>query len=350
MDYGKIIGRAWAITKKYRWLWWLGLLALCAEGSMSSPTSFFSSGGSNTGTDQGTNSDLFQRLIPVTPVSGDQSAGIFNFFPKIHAASDTALASAQYKEEMQKVANYFADNIWIAALIIIFMIAIGLLIAYISYSAKAGLILSVKNIETAKKEIGFKKAYHEGRDYVWKLFGQDVVVGLIIGFAFTILALICFLPWIISQTDSSILYGILLGVILILPAIAATVYIGILLRIASRAIVIDKMGIFDSIAHAHKIVRKNLGNAFVLWLIQVGIALLVSLILILFVFFIVIIMVLAGIISALASPILGAIVITILLAAMLGAMLFASSVFNTFLSSYWTLSYRALDYLAGNKK
>jgi hypothetical protein len=350
MDYGKIIGRAWEITKKYRWLWWLGLLALWAEGFATAPTNMFDSNNGIVPTDQTNQSDLFQRFMPATPASGDQSASIFNLFPKIHAASDAAITNAQYKEEMQKIATYFADNIWIAALIIIFMIAIGLLIAYISYSAKAGLILSVKNIEATKKELGFKKAYHEGRDYVWKLFGQDVVVGLIIGFAFALLALLCFLPWIISPTDSSILYGILLGVILILPAIVATIYIGILLKTASRAIVIDKMGIFDSIAHSQKIVRNNLGNVIVLWLIQVGISLAVSLILMLFVFFIVIIMVLAGAISALASPLLGAVIISILLVAIIAALLFASGVFNTFLSSYWTLTYRALDYLASNKK
>lgn len=350
MDYGKIIGRAWEITKKYRWLWWLGLLALWAEGFAAAPTNMFDSKNGIIPTDQTNQSDLFQQFMPATPASGDQSAGIFNLFPRIHAASDTAFTNAQYKEEMQKVATYFADHIWIAALIIILMIAIGLLIAYISYSAKAGLILSVKNIETTKKEIGFKKAYHEGRDFAWKLFAQDLVVGLIIGLTFAILALLCCLPWLISPSDSSMLYGILLGVILILPAMAATIYVGILLKTASRAIVIDKMGIFNSMAHSHKIVRKNLGNTFVLWLIQVGIALAVSLILMLFVFFVVIIMVLAGAISAIASPILGAIVISVLLVAMIAAMLFASGVFNTFISSYWTLTYRALDYLASNKK
>ena len=85
MDYSKIIGRAWAITKKYRWLWWLGLLALFAEGSVSMPGSFFDSGNSGSGTDQGTNSDLFQRFLPATPVSGDKSASIFNIFPSFEA-------------------------------------------------------------------------------------------------------------------------------------------------------------------------------------------------------------------------------------------------------------------------
>ena len=35
MDYGAIVRRAWEITKKYRFIWWLGLLAILAEGGMS---------------------------------------------------------------------------------------------------------------------------------------------------------------------------------------------------------------------------------------------------------------------------------------------------------------------------
>lgn len=350
MDYSKIIGRAWTITKKYRWLWWLGLLALFSEGSMSSPTSFFNSGNSSSGTNQGTNSDLFQRFLPATPVGGDKSASIFNIFPKINASSTDYLSKYPLSDDARRAGQFLLDHIWTGIAILLLMLIIWLVILYISYSAKAGLILSVKSLETLDKEIGFKKAYHDGRNFVWKLFGQDLVIGLSVMIGISFLLFLCFLPWLISQTESSVLYGILLGIILILPAIIISIYLSILIKVSSRAIVIDKMGIFDSLSHVHKIVRKNLGNAIVLWLIQIGIALAVSLIMMLFVFIVVIIMVLAGIIAAIASPVAGIVIGCLLALVMLGGVYLALSIFNTFLSSYWTLSYRALDYLASDKK
>ncbi|MEI7791863.1 MAG: hypothetical protein WCI57_00025 [Candidatus Berkelbacteria bacterium] len=350
MDYGKIIGRAWEITKKYRWLWWLGLLALCAEGSMSSPGSFFGSGNGGSSTDQGTNGDLFQRFLPATPVSGDKSASIFNIFPKIHASSSDVLSKYQIPDDMKWAGQFLLDHIWTGVAILLVMLIIWLVILYVSYSAKAGLILSVKSLETSNKELGFKKAYHEGREFVWKLFGQDLIIGLSVMLGVSALVFLCFLPWLLSHTESSILYGILLGVILVLPAIVASLYISILIKVSSRAIVIDKMGIFDSLSHVHTMVRKNLGNSIVLWLIQVGIAIVVSFIMMLFVFVVVIIMILAGIIAAIASPVAGVVVGCILAVVMLGGVYLALSIFNTFLSSYWTISYRALSYLAAKKK
>jgi hypothetical protein len=350
MDYGKIIGRAWEITKKYRWLWWLGLLALFSEGSMSSPTSLFNSGNSGSGTNQGTGSDLFQRFLPATPASGDKSASIFNIFPKIHASSTDYLSKYPLSDDARRAGQFLLDHIWTGVAILLLMLIIWLVILYISYSAKAGLILSVKNLETSNKEIGFKKAYHDGRNFVWKLFGQDLVIGLSVIIGISILAFLCFLPWLLSHTDSSIGYGILLGVIFALPTLAVLIYLSILIKISSRAIVIDKMGIFDSISHVHNIVRKNLGNSILLWLIQIGIALAVSLIMMLFVFIVVIIMVVAGIIAAIASPVAGIVVGCLLALVMIVGLYLALSIFNTFLSSYWTLSYRALDYLATNKK
>jgi len=350
MDYGKIIGRAWEITKKYRWLWWLGLLALCAEGSMSMPSSFFSSGNSGSGTDQGTGSDLFQRFLPATPVSGDKSASIFNIFPKIHASSGDILSKYPVSDDARRAGQFLLDHVWTGVAIILVMLIIWLVILYVSYSAKAGLILSVKSLETSNKELGFKKAYHEGREFVWKLFGQDLIIGLSVMVGMVFLTFLCCLPWLILHTDISIFYGIMLGVILAIPAFAVLLYLSILIKVSSRAIVIDKLGICDSLAHVHKIVRKNLGNSIILWLIQLGIALAVSLIMMLFVFIVVIIMVLAGIIAAVASPVAGVVVGCLLAVVMIIGLYLALSIFNTFLSSYWTISYRALSYLASNKK
>lgn len=350
MDYSKIIGRAWEITKKYRWLWWLGLLALWAEGYSASPGDFFES--KSPTTDQTNQSDFFQQFMPAAPVSGDQSAGIFNLFPKTHAESLDSVTKplSSYADNMEKMLIFFGDHVWLSIGLIIAIAILWLLIAYISYSAKAGLILSVKSIEASNKEIGFKKAYHDGRKFTWRLIGQDLIVGLAAGIGLGIIVLLCCLPWLISQTNTSMMYSIFVGILLVIPVVLGLIYIGIIMSMSSRAIVIENMGVFGSIAHIQKIVGKNMSNTFVLWLIEVGISLALGIIIMLFIFFFVMIIILVGVIFALVSPVASAIAMSVVGVALLLALLFAAGMLNTFLSSYWTISYRALNYLASNKK
>jgi len=330
MDYGKIIARAWEITKKYRSLWWLGLLAGFAE-------EFGGGVPSGSGWKTGSSPEIenFQGTEAVS--------GVADRLPQVLG---TATSSAT--DSTTQIINWIGNYPYLFVLIILISILLYVLLSYIGNAARAGHYLSVEEIEAKSKELGFGKAFNLGQKFAWRLFGQSwfgalVIIAVLIG-----LAVIVAIPILLGGQDSTpaIAITISLGIIALLAFIAFAIAFGIILRFAARAMVLRNLGIIESINFGKNILQKRLSNTLLVWLIEVGLS--IAIMIGLFITILLVILLLGGVAVGLwflNKIVFGAYVGIAVLALFVG---FAtlSGILNSFMSSYWTLSFRALEHLS----
>lgn len=329
MDYGAIIKRSWEITKKYRFIWWLGLLAILAEGGMS---------GFN-----GADPNLFDNLVSPTPTA------ISIYQPK--GETKTKVLSDTTEQIASKAKNYDSYSALGIAIFTILAIALFIILLYISYSASAGLILSAERLETSNVSLGFQKAFHQGRNYAWRLFALRLLPALLI----LIIGGIIMTPLLILVATNSLSAGyiissillIIAGIILIIPL---AIYLSIVILLGSRHLVIKNGRIVKSLKEGHLVFMRNFGKSLIVWLIFIGLGLGYAFIILiagaiaggtLFLFGLLIFL----LFKAMGAIIYGVLAFLILLA----AVLIIGGIFTGFISVYWTLSYRALSFLKENK-
>ena len=286
MDYGKLISRAFQITLRHRFLWLLGILA---GGSFQ-----YSYGG---GEDRYGRVDSFDRV----------AAWALAHLPLI-----ILLGLALF-------------------LIVIFFVVLSII-------AKAGLIASVADIEE-QQPVSFGAGMDAGYHAFWRVLGVDLLVGLGILSAIASAAL----PVVALVLTKHYVAAALLGVSLLLPLIAAFIYLGLLLMYAERLAVAAAAGVIDSLTRAHRILFGFKGEVLLVWLIAIALALGVSFA----TFLVILIIALPHIAAGVAVYLTLGLIPTLIYAAVPALMLFAtglllSGITNTFQSSYWTLAYLEL--------
>jgi len=303
MDYGKVLGRAWEITWRWKALWILGFLAALGSGGGGGGTSYTTS--SN---DWGYS--LYEPHIP----------------PGLVAAI-----------------------IAVACLAII----IGIAIWVVSVIARGGLIAGVQQVEE-EGHTSFGLAWRAGARRFWTLFGISilaaipliilVVVGIVIiimmfvgsGFAF-------------ESSDAAGAMGIVTSILCGGVFCCGMVIVAIILQqiriYAERAAILEDLGWIEAFSRGWDVLKANLGPTIVFWLIFFAIG---------FAFFIAI----AAVLAVTAFPFI-ALVANIdpgpwLLAPMCcGGLVFVivaaliNAIVQTFTSATWTLAYRDMIGLAG---
>jgi len=306
MDYLGVAKRAWDITKKYRFLWWLGILAAATEmggfNVPSFPSNTFELNGNNLSISSGTVSQLGNGLT-----SGQDSTVIF----------------------------------LVIALVSIAIIAVSLILLFLSLCANAGIIHGADSADAKDHEkLNFGHCFGKGIDYFWRFLGLKILVGLIplavfIGLAFAGIFLL-FTSGIFSLISLPML--IILAMIILLPL---GIYLSLLEIFSRRAIVIKNKGIINSIKESHKLIVKEMGSVLLFWLIRagVGIAYLVSILVILFALLTPLVLLGFSIYSLAEWSGVGIYAIIASGIVLLG-LIFIGGIFTAFTSSYWTLAYK----------
>lgn len=305
MDFGRILRRSWELTIGHRWLWWLGILAAFTEGTTGS----------------------IARFPTTVPGSAPTGAGPD---PLTHLIQTWTTTDTQ-----------IAIGLGVVLLLVV------LVFAYLSFAADAGLIQSVDQLEVDGTSLGFGPAFHRGRAFVWRLFGLNLLMGVL---ALTPLGL---LAGILVGLYGALSHGtplaiglVLLGLIGLLVWLVFVFYLSIVQRLAQRGIVLHGQRIVAAVRGAMTLVRDQVGSAAVTLLVLVGVGLLVGLGLIVALFVVLAVLIALGALIYLATKTVGTIIYGgIALLALTAALIVWSGIYTTFLSSYWTLSYRALAYL-----
>jgi hypothetical protein len=323
MDYGKLLSRSFEITRTYRALWLFGiLLALFGGGggNFSNAANFSNGGSSGRGGTGGAGNNVFPTL----------------------------------PSEFWQAFSLVIVGI-LCLILILFLLSIVL--RFVSRGALIGL---VQELEANATTPTVRRGFSIGGSRFWQLLGIALTINVPLFVISLALFLIAALPVLASilpmlnagqsfmQIAGVFISGILGSLLLICCAAIFLWAVALVVRpfyeFFVRECVIQKRGVFDSIRAGYRIVRANVGNVAVLYILIIGLGigfgiamLVVSLILI---GIPVAIAVAVGIAANSATPaiIAGAIVgIPMLL-----ILLFISGLFQTFESTLWTEGYLAI--------
>lgn len=316
MDFGKIIARSWEIVKTHRYLWWLGALAGIAGGGS------------------------FSNVISSFDDSPDSSK------QKNYQDLANNLTESQIYHALHQAWPYIV-------VIVGTIILLTILFIYLCNSSRAGLIRATNDLEDGKEPHNkpFFDYFQKGKNFVWRLFGLDLFITLtVIGF-FIIISLPLTLSLIFKAgTGAYILSGIII-ILGFLAAIALAFYLSIVTQYASRILVLKNYPIVKSFKLAQKLARNQLQNSLLALIITIGLSLAFGLAI--------------GISCLIAGGILFGLGYTIYMIAnltaaiiygviaglaFLAALIFANGIFTAFISSFWTITYRAINYLSTHKE
>lgn len=235
MDYGDLLKRGWRITWNNKWLWILGFLAALGGNS--------SSGG-------GGNSNF--------GVSGDNS-----FF-------NEGNMSPEAMEGFENFGRMIESGEFMASLGAIFFVAICCLFLFffimwfVRLVAEAGLIQAAVDIEYGEKTT-FQKAFSDGSQYMGKFFGLNVILWIVPIVIFLIIGGIAAAAVASGGEDMAFLFICLVPLICLF--IPYSIIVSLLYPIAQRGVVLQKLGVMDSLRHGWEILKANVGEVLLIALI-----------------------------------------------------------------------------------
>ena len=309
MDYGKVLGRAWEITWRWKVLWILGFLASLGSGGGGG-------GGGNAYSGGGDGYDLGRWAGDVIGPGGWAAIGS----------------------------------------IILGLLCLGLLIAIavwvVSIIARGGLIAGVQQVED-EGATSFGQAWRIGASRFWTLTGIAFLAAIpfiiLLLTGIVVLVVTIFLGVAASEISNAVSAGgiitaILFGGVFCCGMIILGIVLDQVRTYAERAAILEGLGWIEAFKRGWQVIKENLGPTIILWLIFLAIGLLLAAVII-------------GGLVAVALPFAAIftqvkagpwLLAPICCGGLLAILVFAlfASVVETFTSATWTLAYRELTGLA----
>lgn len=219
MDFGYVLKRAWEIIWKFKVLWVFGILASCGQASGSS--------GGNSGYRFSAHENGFTNQIQ-------------QYFSRLGTT---------------EIAVLIAVGIVVILVLLVLAILLGTV-------GRVGLIRGTLKAEQGATRLTFGELWRDGLTYFWRVFGLNLLVGVILFLAF----LVIFVP-------SAILTGLTVGVfaLCLIPIICLLVpvmwAVSVVIEQANIALVVENLGITAAIQRGWQVVKDNLGNMLLMSLI-----------------------------------------------------------------------------------
>ena len=221
MDFGYVLKRAWEIIWKFKVLWIFGILASCGQASGSS--------GSNSG-------------FRFSSQNGNVSSPIERYFAQLNP-------------------GIIALLITIAIIVVLFLIVLAILLGTVG---RVGLIRGTIKAEQGAERLTFGELWREGLTYFWRVFGLNLLIGVIIFVAILIIALT---GVVLTVGTLGIFILCLIPIIcLLIPVMWA---VSVVVEQANIALVVENLGITEAIKRGWQVVRDNIGNVLVMSLILI---------------------------------------------------------------------------------
>ncbi|MEM5774171.1 MAG: hypothetical protein AAGU05_04150, partial [Anaerolineaceae bacterium] len=245
MDHIKILKRSWEILWHYRALWLFGIiLAVTASGGFPN--------GSNA--NYSFDSSDFQQFNP-------DWKWPFNFQPNFSWDSN-ALGGAL-------VGGVIA--------LVCVLLLLGLVFTFLRFiSITAAIRMVNEHEETGEKRTvgqGFRMGWARAS---WRIFLIDLVVNIPLVIAALILLALAVSPLLLWATESRVaavlgtVAAIGLFFLYVLLMIAVSVLVGIAMQMIYRVAALQNLGVFESIRVGIALVRKNLKDSLLMWLMLLG--------------------------------------------------------------------------------
>jgi hypothetical protein len=296
LEYLGILKDSFNIVRKNRFLWVLGAMA---GGGFAN----FNFGGGNFG-----------------DFRGEDSTG------------KNVLSSHQIWEN---ISGWVQANWEIVLAIGIVLVLLFLVFMVLSVMAKAGQVHAVDNIYTNEKS-SFWDAMKFGWHRFWRVLGVSLLIGLIIFAVFAVLALPAVLLW--SVKPLFFIY-IILVILLMIPIAVIT---GIVYEYSLRFIVLKDEKAVQSVKSGYKLMRERGKETFLVWLVTVGTAIVLSIVLIMAVIFVLVILFLLGALFFILNLLAGIVYTAVAVTLFILALFLAGGFIGSLLSAYWTLCFKEL--------
>ncbi len=337
MNYSYLLGRAWEIVRRHRFIWWLGLLAMFTEGG-------------------GFQGSFRLPNIPPTPSDREQErsssawpSAVRLFVPHLAPSDAPSWAGLPWDDgdfdaSLRKVWAALLPFLGLVVAGAVLLFLLWLILLYFSISAQAGLILAAQALEESRVALGFSVALEQGRAFFWRLLGLNLLVGL----ALLLLLLALAAPIVVivlvgHKQVGAIVGAVALGLLFVLLFIAAAWYASMLARFAARRMVLTGTGITDGLEWSHQLILSRLGTALVSWLVELAVRFAYGLAVAMVLLLVGGVLVVVGLGVYALTHVAGTVVYGILVGGVvLAALLVLGGVFTGFLSTYWTLVYRGL--------
>jgi len=319
MDHVQVLKRAWHMVWRYRALWAFGFILALTAGRSSNNWVQYTFG----------NEDFSGRGLRLDRISPEVGRTLL------------------------------AIGIGLACLVVL-LIIVGAIARYVAETALIGMV-------DDHEETGQKRSVRQGFRLGWsrsafRLFLIDLLIGLPVAVAFILLSLLASAPLLLWATKSTAAGAlgtattIGLGLLVVLLAIVVAVILAVLKPFLRRVCVLEGLGVTESIRQGYAVVRHNLRDIGLMWLITFGLRIgwviaMIPVVLLL----LVVSGALGGLLALLAGGLTGlalegaapwvvaavvGIPVFILMMAVPLALL--GGLFETYLSSTWTLTYREL--------
>jgi hypothetical protein len=320
VDYGKLLSRSFEITRKYRALWLFGvLLAIFGGGGNSGNVSNLVSLGRDGG-GRGSGSGA----LPTLPSSFWEVVAIFVFA--------------------------------LVCLLLVWII-LSIVLRFVSRGALIGL---VQELEAVGATPTVRRGFSIGGSRFWQLLGIALTINvplLIVSLATLVVtvlpAISAIVPMIAARRSPEQIGGALVGGILgsVLLLCCAGIFLWIVTLVLRpfyeffvRECVIQRRGVFDSIREGYRLVRANLGNVAMLYLLIIGIGIGYGMGMFVVGLILIGIPVAVGVaVGAIANSVGAGIVVGLVIGLpMLLILLFISGLYQVFESTLWTEGYLAI--------
>jgi hypothetical protein len=305
MNYGELIGDAFRITLRNRYLWFFGFFA---GGS----TSF---NVPNIPTGSGTfNSDDFQ-------------------------SSSTMLSAVQFGQGL-------GTGVLIAGIVVVALI-LALLFIFMSIVSQGALADSVAAIDRGDRR-GFGTTFRSGMGNFWRVLGYFVVfiliaIGLLLVIGIPVALLIGGTFAATQSLGARITVGVVVGLLAVLALIVVFVPLSIIGQYALREIVVRRERVLASVGSGYGIFRRNIGRSLLILLIQFGLSIGIAIAFFLALLIVGLVLFIPTIALAVAGYSTAAIITGVIAGVILVPLLLvATGAIGTFSHAYWTLAYLRL--------
>jgi hypothetical protein len=350
MKHKDILKRAWQILWDYKALWIFGFILAITTASGSSSNAANSA--SNSNQNQSTMEESWGE-------SWDESWN-----------EDWKEAEQEFERFFEEInpAEILTAAVSLAVLFGCMIVFIIIVVVIFRYMSETALIRMVDHYEDAGEKLSIRQGFRLGfsRTAV-KVFLVDLVINLpllVIGIAYVFLVMMPLLL-LLTENDMAGVVGVVtaIGLFFIGIFLAFIIFtaISVLKHFFRRAVAIEGMGVFEAIGHGFQLVRKNLVDIGLMWLITIGINLGFSIILIPITLIMLIISAVFGGVVGLAVGGLMAMItegaLPIIVGVMAGVPIFfimmivplglLDGLREIFMSTTWTLTYREARALGG---
>jgi hypothetical protein len=306
MDYARLIGEAWRLTWRHRFLWVLGLFAGGTFGSFGGSPFQWRSDGREAA-----------QLPPSLIGPGEEAARLLS------------------------------ANLGLVVAVAALAVVLGLAAIVVSLISQGAVVRAAADLELGRaSSLGL--AWRAGVHLFWRyvrlalaLIGLAVAVAFVFGVAGVLL----YAPVAAGQgAPAALPLWILLGVVLVPVLLVGAIAVSIVVLYAQRAIALDDVGALESLRVGWRTLRGHLGASLLAWAIAVGLGIVAGLALL--ALFLVALALVGGVGFGVWS-LVGAHPVTFAYAALggLGMLLVGAALVgftNAFFWNYWTLTYMQL--------